>query len=771
MAGWEARPPDGPQSQRPKDASSQALAEWVTHGEQRRGRRADHRHSDRPGCSGGRGPSGILHQELPHPVDTAMLLIALLFVSSTLAADCQPDGDHAATCQTGKCEAVGSSEICTQCRAGGAPIDGFCRPVGSPQAIAAGCTKGDGTALEQTAATCGKCGSEYFLFMGGCYRTGSQPGSEICTAARDGKCTTCKTGGGVFQNPAIDAVLGSECILCSDTTDRGGIMGVENCAACTAPDNSAKGAAKCIRCNAKFVKRADGTACLACGSGCFECSEGNPNQCSACENGKYLKADTHTCVDGAGEACGAGNYADRTTGKCENCKTGSSSGGAVQGVEGCEACSVNTETGKLRCTVCNGSGSKTLVKVAIDGTTTCVAEAECTTGSMNFLSDSKKECILCDNTTSVTPNDKGRLGCKTCTKSNAPPVCSECLEGFFTKDSGATCTACAKNCLMCNDANADQCTKCSPGFFLKSNKTPGECIPCDSTENGGSEGCGVCSNSGTFECTDCKPNYHKQAGGGSAVTCEKFCEDETACEGTAGACEAIVVQDNGDFLHYCSLCGDPNTFPIDGKCVDNAQGNTCANGVCTQCAAGYFLYMGGCYDVTKTPGNLMCKAAGQEGICTEAASDKYFVVPGVTSNTEQSVLACANPLGTLAVGNAYVGVEDCSQCAAPDARSDGGMAVATCTACGEGRKPNKSGTGCAACSIENCRHCRVDDVCEECSSGFSLEGGKCISTGTSGGNRSGLSTGAIAGIAVAVVVVVGGLVGFLCWWFICRGKA
>ena len=37
-------------------------------------------------------------------------------------------------------------------------------------------------------------------------------------------------------------------------------------------------------------------------------------------------------------------------------------------------------------------------------------------------------------------------------------------------------------------------------------------------------------------------------------------------------------------------------------------------------------------------------------------------------------------------------------------------------------------------------------------------------------NKGGLSTGAIAGISVAAVVV-GGLVGFLCWWFVCRGKA
>ncbi|KWX11150.1 Variant-specific surface protein [Giardia duodenalis assemblage B] len=33
-------------------------------------------------------------------------------------------------------------------------------------------------------------------------------------------------------------------------------------------------------------------------------------------------------------------------------------------------------------------------------------------------------------------------------------------------------------------------------------------------------------------------------------------------------------------------------------------------------------------------------------------------------------------------------------------------------------------------------------------------------------NKGGLSSGAIAGISIAVIAVVGGLVGFLCWWFI-----
>ncbi|ESU37000.1 Variant-specific surface protein, partial [Giardia duodenalis] len=72
------------------------------------------------------------------------------------------------------------------------------------------------------------------------------------------------------------------------------------------------------------------------------------------------------------------------------------------------------------------------------------------------------------------------------------------------------------------------------------------------------------------------------------------------------------------------------------------------------------------------------------------------------------------------------------------------------------------------CSVGGCKSCVVDGVCGVCSDGFSLEGGKCVSSGT---NRGGLSTGAIAGIAVAAVIVVGGLVGFLCWWFLCRGKA
>eukprot|EP00701_Giardia_intestinalis_P000025 XP_001703849.1 VSP [Giardia lamblia ATCC 50803] len=257
-------------------------------------------------------------------------------------------------------------------------------------------------------------------------------------------------------------------------------------------------------------------------------------------------------------------------------------------------------------------------------------------------------------------------------------------------------------------------------------------------------------------------------------------------------------------LSYCSKCVGAGYGPINGKCTNALAGNTCADGVCTRCTNNYFLYMGGCYKATEVPGSLMCSEATTAGVCTTPnANDRYFVVPEAKA-TDQSVLACGNPLGTLVdpqgTAKAYVGVDGCSQCTAPTALTEGGMAAAVCTSCDSDRKPNRDGSGCFSCAISGCSHCNRDDMCEVCSSGKKVSPGRkscvdgcpsnstddnsvcvcnsgyspdssgtsCVSTST---NRSGLSTGAIAGISVAVVAVVGGLVGFLCWWFVCRGKA
>ena len=107
-------------------------------------------------------------------------------------------------------------------------------------------------------------------------------------------------------------------------------------------------------------------------------------------------------------------------------------------------------------------------------------------------------------------------------------------------------------------------------------------------------------------------------------------------------------------------------------------------------------------------------------------------------------------------------IAGCSTCTTPPGGEQ------TCTGCTTGgQKVQPNGKGCIARCPENARE---DGVLCKCVEGYapSADGLSCASSST---NKSGLSTGAIAGISVAAVVVVGGLVGFLCWWFLCRGKA
>ena len=341
-------------------------------------------------------------------------------------------------------------------------------------------------------------------------------------------------------------------------------------------------AATCSACQeGYYLDNADRTCKVR--TGCATC-ETSATQCTSCSGSKYLKEDTHTCVD-VGQ-CGASNYADKRTWTCKACSE----------INGCTKCAYSDNLGGPVCSTC--SGSNTLVKTAIDGSTTCVAAAQCAQNNQpgtHFLNKDNNGCILCSITTDQTEGNKGVANCKTCAKaaSGSNPTCSECLDGYYI--SSGSCTKCADNCATCTSDQITDCTACLPGYFLKSEGSSKECVPCDNVEKGGREGCSTCSNTGAFKCTACKPNYRKQQNGGASddYTCTRACEDETACGGTAGACGAIVVGDDGSMKYYCSHCGEPTKFPIDGICKSDKQQNTCENGVCAHCAANYFLYMGG----------------------------------------------------------------------------------------------------------------------------------------------------------------------------------
>ncbi|KWX11164.1 Serine/threonine protein kinase/ Variant-specific surface protein [Giardia duodenalis assemblage B] len=398
-------------------------------------------------------------------------MLAIYLAVGALAADCT--GGAANNCAQGKCEMIGEIEVCTECTVNGGkgyvPINGICKAhddATTTVAAGAGCLKEGDVAADATSTTCKKCsGANYFLFMGGCYKTGETPGTLICSAAAAGKCSTCIEGGNVFKNQATGPTLGTECILCSDSKGSNDNKGALNCVTCTAPT------------------AATGTAA-----------------CTKCDQTKYLKEGV--CVDST-------------------------------------------------------------------------------------------ECI------------------------------------------GAT--------------------------FPKANTGAGNrCVPC------GDEAAGV---------ADCK-------------TC---------------------------------------TAPSGGK----------TKLVCSECS-NFFLH---------TP-------AGGETSCEEACPEGYFGHTATTTN-RKTCQSCSTASG---LNPSVTGIEGCTSCTYTSS-------TLKCTACGEGKKPNKEGIGCFDCGISGCTYCSGAGKCEECGSGFSLEGEACISTG--GVN---LSAGAIAGISVAAVVVVGGLGSFLCWWFVCRTK-
>ena len=360
----------------------------------------------------------------------------------------------------------------------------------------------------------------------------------------------------------------------------------------------------------------------------------------------------------------------------------------------------------------------------------CVAEDGC--GNTHFPVAAEKKCYPCSNT------DKGGIAsCQACTMSGSAITCTTCTGTNKPNTAGTACVVCTiGDCANCNEENV--CEACDSGKYL----TPtAQCVDsCDKL--GGyyadSNVCKSCDPS----CPDCVGAGANQCSACPAGRALKYADVNTPSNG--GSCgEQCAVSADGcaecgariGGTAYCSRCGGSQQAPLNGDCAANSRAAFCqqvSNGACTQCEANYFLRDGGCYETTRQPGKSVCTAA-QGGKCTQ----------------------CANGLATT---DGACGVCHASCSTANDANA--------CTTCAAGYYKESASDGpCKPCSegLAGCRQCTAT----------AADTFVCLETGdaTDSGNKSGLSSGAIAGISVAAVVVVGGLVGFLCWWFVCRGKA
>ncbi|EFO65773.1 VSP [Giardia lamblia P15] len=303
-----------------------------------------------------------------------------------------------------------------------------------------------------------------------------------------------------------------------------------------------------------------------------------------------------------------------------------------------------------------------------------------------------------------------------------------------------------KDCKACSE-DKGTCTECEPGKHLTPTKKAcladcpagtylleQACTPCDPS-------CAECGGAGASKCTACPAGKMlRYADEG------KLNEGGQCVEGPE--CETCGLTIGG--TKYCSKCKG-SSVPLNGVCTSNAARaqfcTTAADGACTVCAAGYFIQGGGCYETTRQPGEQICALTDNKGKCQ----------------------TCANGLGPDGAGTCPSCDPTCKTCSAANQENK-------CTTCATGYYKTALEGVCTSCEsdsngvtgVRNCLNCAPPSAGSGSVLCYLMKGGD--STGGST-NKSGLSTGAIAGISVAVVIVVGGLVGFLCWWFICRGKA
>ncbi|ESU35388.1 Variant-specific surface protein, partial [Giardia duodenalis] len=390
-----------------------------------------------------------------------------------------------------------------------------------------------------------------------------------------------------------------------------------------------------------------------------------------------------------------------------------------------------TSLGAAGCATCSGSGSD---EVCLS----CTKPEE-------FIQLNKKSC-------KANCAGDGVIGDSTVN----PKVC-KCDDGngyqlqgdACAKDSEGKCkTANCQECTGKGTAN-EVCTKCTSTHYL----TPTNQCVSDCTAISGyygdtnerkckkcNDACAECVGPANNQCSACpagkKLTYTADSYPNNGGTCGDACK--VSADGTG--CETCGAQIGG--TAYCSKCKTSTQAPLNGNCAASSRAAFCAtitSGACTKCNEGYFLKDGGCYQTDRQPGKQVCSnAQGGNGKCQ----------------------TCANGLAATD-GN-------CAEC------------HPTCATCTEANQPNKCSTCPPGRYLDASKACKL---CTETSG--SIQGvancASCAPPSNNQGsvlcyliqntNRSGLSAGAIAGISVAVIVVVGGLVGFLCWWFLCRGKA
>eukprot|EP00701_Giardia_intestinalis_P001167 XP_001704991.1 High cysteine membrane protein VSP-like [Giardia lamblia ATCC 50803] len=340
--------------------------------------------------------------------------------------------------------------------------------------------------------------------------------------------------------------------------------------------------------------------------------------------------------------------------------------------------------------------------------------------------------------------------CTKCTDDNSLDLHGLCVKdclgsaGYYKATVGGVsrCVACTLgNCAVCESES--KCKTCRDGFYVEGS---GGCKPCSSE-------CATCSGPASDDCTSCPVRKRLEYSDGAKGSCVPQCVQDSSC----AECGLTVGGTS-----YCSRCVKSTEYPNNGACTSSssrAAGIACANvaaGRCALCSSNSFSLNGGCYTSTLLPGKTVCTKAS-DGWC-----DSTVAGYGITYNG--TLLTCPTNCATCSGGV-------CSAC-----NSGFYLEKGACKACSKGCATCPHGEACFDClagyyfSESTCKACHK--VISKCSLCVVPEGAAtpiCLEYDNTS-KKSALSSGAISGIAIGVVLVVGGVAAVLVWFFVFRKK-
>lgn len=309
--------------------------------------------------------------------------------------------------------------------------------------------------------------------------------------------------------------------------------------------------------------------------------------------------------------CENGYYKDEMKGGCQKCK------------EGCKSC-----TAEDLCTDCEEG----YYNSASTGSGRCLqVQPNC------LRAENGQGCVQCNST-------RGNLfflysgfcytcgpGCEVCTNEDR---CTQAGEGYYILDAisyqcDPNCAKGSNDCLKQQDDNGagPGCVHCADGYYFAGNNKCEKCYP----------SCASCKDGKT--CETCKAGYYKNNDDGLCYPCDPHCKPSN--EGA----NVLTDFDGCDAEGKCTEC-EEGYYLYEGKCYMSTdelcvEGKINPKGHCTECKEKYLLQNGRCVapplycKETKSATDMLCKTC----------LDGYYLVEGFCEPCDENCLECDGETG------------------------------------------------------------------------------------------------------------------------------